>query len=59
MQYLNKLMLSRPYLSRIPDNSLVANPVGTGTHHINATRDALGSYAMIYIPRSAGRGQRA
>jgi hypothetical protein len=50
MQYLKKLMLSRPYFSRIPDNSLVARPVGTGTNHINATRDSLGSYAMVYIP---------
>src|SRR5262245_20119495 len=43
-------LLSRPFLSRIPDQSLIVSDVGAGTHHVRATRDAEGSYALIYIP---------
>ncbi len=53
------LMLSRPFLTRIPDPSLVVAAVpatsvpGEGRYHFAATRDAEGSYAMVYVP--AGR----
>jgi hypothetical protein len=52
MQHLKDLMLSRPFLNRIPDQGLLA---GEGDRlHVAATRDADGSYAMVYIPE-AGR----
>lgn len=59
MQHGRALMESRPFLSRIPDPTiLVADAVptsvpGTGRYHFAATRDSEGSYAMIYAP--AGR----
>lgn len=49
--YLRKLIESRPYLNRIPDSSLVISGQGaTNAEHIEAFRDADGSYAMIYLP---------
>ncbi|ACZ43554.1 hypothetical protein Tter_2666 [Thermobaculum terrenum ATCC BAA-798] len=50
VQHARWLMLSRPYLSRIPDQSVILSEVGEGTHHVRATRDAHGSYLMVYIP---------
>ena len=44
-------MLSRPYLTRIPDQSLIIEPQAEGSQHIGATRDQNGSYAMIYLPQ--------
>jgi hypothetical protein len=44
------LLESRPYLSRVPDQELIVSEVGEGTHHVQATRDAEGRYAMIYLP---------
>jgi len=44
------LLESRPYLSRVPDQDLIASDVGEGTHHVQATRDAEGHYALIYLP---------
>jgi hypothetical protein len=50
MQYARALLLSRPYLDRIPDQSLIASDVGSGTHHVQATRDQSGRYAFVYLP---------
>jgi len=56
MQYGKKLLQSRPILSRIPDDSvIVAERVptsvpGAGRYRFVATRDELGSYAMVYAP---------
>jgi hypothetical protein len=56
MQYGKRLMLSRPFLPRIPDDSVivtdrVATSVpGAGRYRFVATRDESGSYAMIYVP---------
>lgn len=50
MQYGRKLMLSRPYLTRVPDQSLILSENKGGTHHVQATRDQAASYAMVYIP---------
>lgn len=58
MQHARALLESRPYLSRIPDQSLIASDSGTGTQHIRATRDAEGRYAMVYIPAGAVTGER-
>ena len=50
MQYAKKLLLSRPYFSRIPDQSLIVGLQGEGEHHVSATRAQDGSYAMVYLP---------
>ncbi len=56
MQYARALMESRPFLTRIPDNSVivtdrVATSVpGAGRYQFVATRDGDGSYAMVYAP---------
>ncbi|MDV3310783.1 MAG: glycoside hydrolase family 140 protein [Cyclobacteriaceae bacterium] len=53
MQHLKNLMLSRPYFSRIGDQSLIKsrNPQ-TNAEYVTATRDENGSYAMIHIPQA-------
>lgn len=56
MQHAKHLMLSRPFLTRVPDDSIiVADPVptavpGAGRYRFVATRDQDGSYAMVYVP---------
>jgi hypothetical protein len=50
VQHARTLLLSRPFLSRIPDQSLIVSDVGAGTHHVRATRDAGGSYVLVYLP---------
>jgi len=48
--HLRRLMESRPFLTRIPDQSLIASDPLTGESHLQATRDANGAYAMVYSP---------
>jgi hypothetical protein len=50
MRYLRTLMLSRPYFTRIPDQSLIIGEQGEKAQHLQGTRDRLGSYAMVYVP---------
>lgn len=50
VQHARNLLLSRPFLTRIPDQSLIVSETGAGTYHVRATRDADGSYALVYIP---------
>ncbi len=56
MMYGRMLMESRPYLNRIPDNSIiVASNVptsvpGEGAYKFVSTRDQDGTYAMVYVP---------
>jgi hypothetical protein len=53
MQHLKKLMLSRPYFSRIADQSLITSEAGSNyTDAIIATRDEKGTYAFIYLPQN-------
>ena len=53
MKYLKKLMLSRPYFTRIADQSLIKSPVGTTyLDLVYATRDENKSYALIYLPQN-------
>lgn len=52
MQHLKKLMLSRPYFSRIPDQEIILSDKGTDySDLLAATRSEDGSYAMIYLPQ--------
>ena len=56
MQHGRALMESRPFLTRVPDPSIVmTGPVptsvpGAGRYQFAATRDGDGSYAMVYAP---------
>ncbi|MBL0742973.1 glycoside hydrolase family 140 protein [Chryseolinea sp. Jin1] len=53
MLYLKDLMLSRPYFSRIPDQTLIASATGTNyVDKIIATRDSNGAYAFVYLPQN-------
>jgi hypothetical protein len=56
MVHARRLMESRPYLTRIPDDAVIvtgsvptAMP-GAGRYRFTATRDEAGSYAMVYAP---------
>ena len=56
MTYGRLLMESRPFLTRIPDPSIIVTgqvPTavpGAGRYRFVATRDETGTYAMIYVP---------
>lgn len=50
MKFLRRLMESRPYLERVPDQSLITNALSGGSH-IQATRGK--SYALVYTARGA------
>jgi protein tyrosine/serine phosphatase len=50
MEHVKVLFLSRPYFSRIPDQSLVRGSTAVGTGFVSATRDRNGAYLMIYSP---------
>ncbi|MEZ4901632.1 MAG: glycoside hydrolase family 140 protein [Spirosomataceae bacterium] len=53
MQHLKNLLLSRPYFSRIPDQSIIASVEGTDwTDYVVATRDEAGKYALVYLPKN-------
>jgi hypothetical protein len=63
MQHGRALIESRPFLTRIPDPSIVVGDrvptsvPGAGRYAFAATRDAAGTFAMVYAP--AGRPFRA
>ncbi|MGQ9728878.1 MAG: glycoside hydrolase family 140 protein [Candidatus Fervidibacter sp.] len=44
------LILSRPMLLRVPDQTLLASDPGKGAEHVRSTRAINGSYAFVYIP---------
>lgn len=46
--YARKLIESRPFLTRVPDQQLIVSQNPAGPHHLQATRDSEGSYALIY-----------
>ena len=56
MQYGRRLIESRPFLTRIPDDSVIITDrvptavPGAGIYRYAATRDADGTYAMVYAP---------
>lgn len=49
-KHLKNLMLSRPFLSRIPDQEMVVGNEEETEDYVIATRDSDGTYAMIYFP---------
>ena len=48
MMHVRNLMESRPFLSRVPDQSMIAEGQSGGAAHVQATRGD--GYAFIYIP---------
>ena len=52
MQYLRRLIESRPFFSRVPDPEIAKSPSPDGSQHIVASRDRNGTYAFIYFPAS-------
>jgi len=56
MQHARRLLESRPFLTRVPDDSVIVETKiptampGAGTRRFSATRDETGSYAMVYAP---------
>jgi len=56
MRHARALLESRPFLTRIPDQSVLVedavptNVPGAGRYAFVATRDSEGSYAMVYAP---------
>lgn len=48
--YLRKLMESRPYNNRIPDQSIILNGQGEKGEYICAFRDDVANYLMVYLP---------
>jgi hypothetical protein len=56
MQHARHLLESRPFLTRVPDDSVIVTArvptsvPGAGRYHFAATRDSAGSYAMVYAP---------
>ncbi len=50
VRHLKNLMLSRPYLSRIPDQGLLIGKQDNTSCYKSATRDTDGKYAMVYFP---------
>lgn len=47
MMHARRLLLSRPYYERVPDQSLIAAGQGKETHHVQACRGK--GYAFIYM----------
>jgi hypothetical protein len=56
MQHGRRLIESRPFLTRVPDDSVIVTDrvptsvPGAGRYRFVATRDQSGSYAMVYAP---------
>jgi len=56
MQHGRALIESRPFLTRIPDDSIIVTDrvptsvPGAGRYRFVGTRDESGSYAMVYVP---------
>ncbi|MAU71570.1 MAG: hypothetical protein CML04_05680 [Pseudozobellia sp.] len=50
VKHLKHLMLSRPFLSRIPDQTIIVGHQEDNQHYKIATRDIGGRYAMVYLP---------
>ena len=50
VQFLRNLMESRPYLGRVPDQSMLVNNHNEHNSYSVATRDDRGTYGFIYLP---------
>lgn len=52
MVHLRRLIESRPYFDRQPVTSPVSNAEDSTSTHVCASHDALGRYALVYLPTS-------
>ena len=50
MGFLKNLVLSRPSLSRVPDQNIITSGQGEKGEYMTAYRDSLGRYLMVYLP---------
>ena len=50
VKHLKNLFLSRPFLDRIPDSTLVIDKQDDDENYVIATRDIKGTYARVYFP---------
>ena len=50
MMFLRRLVESRPYFSRVPDQNLIFTNEESGARHMQATRDREGSFAFVFVP---------
>ncbi|PID68597.1 MAG: hypothetical protein CR989_04765 [Flavobacteriales bacterium] len=50
VKHLKNLFLSRPFLSRIPDQSMISEEQSDNNDYVSATRDKEGTYAFFYFP---------
>ncbi len=48
--YLRKLIESRPFLTRVPDQSLIISGQGEKGEYATSFRDEEGTYIMVYLP---------
>jgi hypothetical protein len=48
IRHARALLESRPFLSRVPDQGLIASSTGEGADHTAATRAEDGGYALVY-----------
>ncbi len=55
VKHLKNLFLSRPFLDRIPDQSIIVGEQVDDENYVIATRDLMGSYAMVYFPTGQAR----
>ncbi len=50
VRHLKNLILSRPFLTRIPDQSMIIGTQEDNLNYVSVTRDSKASYTMIYLP---------
>ena len=55
VKHLKNLFLSRPFLTRIPDETIIVGQQLDDENYAIATRDAEGSFAMVYFPTGQAR----
>jgi Protein of unknown function (DUF4038)/Putative collagen-binding domain of a collagenase len=48
--FLRRLIESRPFFARIPDQSVLASATNSHSDHVQSTRARDGSYLFVYIP---------
>jgi len=53
MRHVRALVESRPFLVRVPDQSMIVGEVPGGIDHVSATRASDGSYAFVFAPSGA------
>lgn len=51
MKHVRALIESRPFLTRMPDQTVITSGAGSGLTVARACRDSNNTYAMVYIPQ--------